>query len=211
MTEYGRKGIELLKEILNHDNDSVSAYNEDLVRSIVQEVHDHASTMERISQEHGDQDSQVVGTDVWQEHIDQAAACVIHLHSGIRNKKLLLAYLMQRMERLKTVRWGQRALPEDVATNCSPHELEFYKKYDSLLSWYMGKDEKDGVAGVGLDLTLDVRPPKTNNVLVKVLEDQGDMMFSFGQATLLRGTLHLLPVDEAEPLIREGSVEPVDA
>lgn len=57
----------------------------------------------------------------------------------------------------------------------------------------------------------DVRPPKTNNVLVKVLEDQGDMMFSFGQANLLKGTLHLLPVEEAEPLIREGSVEAVDA
>jgi hypothetical protein len=35
--------------------------------------------------------------------------------------------------------------------------------------------------------------------------------FALWQATLLRGTLHLLPVDEAEPLIREGSVEPVDA
>ncbi len=56
----------------------------------------------------------------------------------------------------------------------------------------------------------DSRPPKANNVLVKVLETQGDMMFSFGQATLDRGTLHLLPVEEAEPLIRDGSVEACD-
>jgi hypothetical protein len=46
-------------------------------------------------------------------------------------------------------------------------------------------------------------------VLVKVLETQGDMVFSFGQATLNRGTLHLLPVEEAEPLVREGVVEVV--
>ena len=55
-----------------------------------------------------------------------------------------------------------------------------------------------------------MRPPKSNNVLVKVLESQGDMMFSFGQATLSRGTLHNLPVEDAEPLIREGSVELVN-
>ena len=30
-----------------------------------------------------------------------------------------------------------------------------------------------------------------------------------GQATLSRGTLHLLPVEEAEPLVREGVVEVV--
>jgi len=55
----------------------------------------------------------------------------------------------------------------------------------------------------------DEQPPKANNVLVKVLETQGDMVFSFGQATLNRGTLHLLPVEEAEPLVREGVVEVV--
>jgi hypothetical protein len=56
-------------------------------------VHAACGRHHRTRREHGDTDSQVVGTDVWQEHIDQAAACVIHLHSGIRNKKLLLAYL----------------------------------------------------------------------------------------------------------------------
>lgn len=56
----------------------------------------------------------------------------------------------------------------------------------------------------------DMRPPKGNNVVVKVLESQGEMMFSFGQANLSRGTLHNLPAEEAEPLIREGSVELLD-
>ena len=66
------------------------------------------------------------------------------------------------------------------------------------------------VSAVSSRLALqDAQPPKTNNVLVKVLETQGEMMFSFGQATLSRGTLHLLPVEEAEPLVREGVVEVV--
>ena len=75
--EFGRKGIELLREIVNHDHDSLSAYNvspsppcnsryngfqprhrsrthahaqEDLVRTIVAEVHDHDALALRITQ-----------------------------------------------------------------------------------------------------------------------------------------------------------------
>ena len=64
--------------------------------------------------------------------------------------------------------------------------------------------------GVGLDLFLDTKPPRANNVLVKVVESQGELMFSFGSANLQRGTVHLLPVEEAEPLIKSGAVEPAD-
>ena len=60
-----------------------------------------------------------------------------------------------------------------------------------------------------LTLGQDELPPKANNVLVKCLETQGDMVFSFGQTCLIRGTVHLLPVEEAEPLLREGIVEVV--
>ncbi len=77
--EFGRKGIDLLKEIVNHDQDSLSAYNvrarptllrahprhaptpttplflhpalqEDLVRTIVGEVHEHDTLALRITQ-----------------------------------------------------------------------------------------------------------------------------------------------------------------
>ncbi|GAX75503.1 hypothetical protein CEUSTIGMA_g2946.t1 [Chlamydomonas eustigma] len=204
--EYGRKGVELLKEIVHHDVDSLSAYNEDLVRTVITEVKEHNAQTIRITQQYESADSQVVSSDAWSDNLDAAAAVVVHIQCAIRNKKLLLAYMLQRVERLKNIRWSQKALPTSTAINCSPQELEFYKGYDRLLSRYMSKDN-----GIGLDLTLDIRPPKANNVLVKVLESQGDMMFSFGQASLMRGTLHLLPVEEAEPLIREGAVKMVHA
>lgn len=206
MADFGRRGVELLKEIVNHDRDSLSAYNEDLMRTVINEINEHEAIARRIIDNVPSNDQTPMGsegqTQGWEANRDAGTAVIIHVQSAIRNKKLALAYLLQRLERLKTIRWGSRSLPPAMAANCSPQELEFYKEYDRLLNSYMGND-----GGVGQDLTLDLCPPKSNNVLVKVLETQGEMLFSFGQANLSRGTLHHLPVEEAEPLIREGVVE----
>jgi hypothetical protein len=86
-------------------------------------MHAACARYHRAHREHGDQDSQVVGTDVWQEHIDQAAACVIHLHSGIRNKKLLLAYLWVPAHMTHTHSWRMRRKDSDGSTNTHTQTL----------------------------------------------------------------------------------------
>jgi GINS complex subunit 1 len=185
------------------------------VRQVVTEVNEHDSVTRRITaryEQPSDQDNamssssqQPVTADSWSSNLDAATSVVVHVQSAIRNKKMLLAYTMQRMERLKSIRWTQRTLPSTVSTNCSPTEVDFFRAYDRLLNSYMSS-----ARGVGLDLTLDTKPPKANNVLVKVMASQGELLFSFGNANLQRGTVHLLPVEEAEPLIKAGAVEPYD-
>ena len=59
------------------------------------------------------------------------------------------------------------------------------------------------------DPVQDQTPPKDPSIEVRVLRDYGEAMTRLGRANLKKGTLHLLPRDEAEPLIREGVLESV--
>lgn len=43
-----------------------------------------------------------------------------------------------------------------------------------------------------------------------MLHDYGEVVFGVGRANLKKGTFHLLPRTEAEPLIREGVLESVE-
>eukprot|EP00195_Chlamydomonas_chlamydogama_P016831 CAMPEP_0202910670 /NCGR_PEP_ID=MMETSP1392-20130828/52672_1 /ASSEMBLY_ACC=CAM_ASM_000868 /TAXON_ID=225041 /ORGANISM="Chlamydomonas chlamydogama, Strain SAG 11-48b" /LENGTH=197 /DNA_ID=CAMNT_0049600841 /DNA_START=85 /DNA_END=675 /DNA_ORIENTATION=- len=197
MTDFGRRGVELLKEIVNCDYDNVSPYNEELIRLVLNEVQEHHHQTQKIlSEQLSDRDG-VVSTQQWQDNMAAAVSLTVHLQSISRNKKLLLSYMMLRSSRLQHVRWSHRTLPAHVASNCSPQEVEVYRAYDRLLSKYMSKSE-----GIGLDLTLDTRPPKDISIEVKVVKEAGEMLFSFGRACLIPGLLLYLPADEAEPLIK---------
>jgi hypothetical protein len=55
----------------------------------------------------------------------------------------------------------------------------------------------------------DQTPPKDPSIEVRVLKDYGEVFLSLGRANLKKGTVHLLPRTEAEPLIREGVLESV--
>lgn len=55
MAEYGRKGVELLKEILNHDNDSLSAYNVRATASRARVTQTHTCTCHVMCQLHAEE------------------------------------------------------------------------------------------------------------------------------------------------------------
>ena len=52
-------------------------------------------------------------------------------------------------------------------------------------------------------------PPRDPNVSVRVLKDFGDIVLTVGTVLLQKGSVHLLPRGEAEPLIREGLVQDI--
>lgn len=56
----------------------------------------------------------------------------------------------------------------------------------------------------------DQTPTKDPSVEVRVLHDYGEVVFGVGRTNLKKGTFHLLPRTEAEPLIREGVLESVE-
>ncbi|KAF5836328.1 hypothetical protein DUNSADRAFT_6055 [Dunaliella salina] len=210
MSAFGKRGVELLKEVVNHEPDMLPSYNEELVRLVFSEIDEHYVQAQRVlsavncnqqSQQEGEEEDtgeQAEGGGLQDKPAD-AVAMVIHYESIARNKRLLLSYIAQRVERLKNVRWQHRELPESVAEACSPQELEFYHKYDQLLTKHMSKHE-----GIGHDLTLDILPPGDNFVAVRVVRDAGMQLFSSGPLGLHEGACLRLPADEAQPFLISG-------
>ncbi|GLI68790.1 hypothetical protein VaNZ11_013284 [Volvox africanus] len=203
MSELGRRARELLKELKSYGNRDLSPYNEELVRLIFSEVDEHNAQTEAIVSELRRQQE---GVEEGQE-VDEAIATTMCLHYECikRNKRMLLIYMNERMQRLREMRWTLRALPEAQKARCCQSEIQFYNDYSRVLSVYMSRAE-----GLGMDLTLDTRPPKDTFVNVRGLKDAGEVIISYGRATILNGTIISLPSEEAEPLIRDGTVEVVE-
>ena len=72
-----------------------------------------------------------------------------------------------------------------------------------------GQPECTGTGSRGSALSAHPRkqeqaPPREPSVLVRVLRDAGDVVLCTGTVALLKGTVHLLPAVEADPLLRAG-------
>lgn len=75
-----------------------------------------------------------------------------------RNKRCLLAYVYNRMRRLRQARWEFGSiLPQEISTNMLTLENQWFQAYNKSLATYMrslGDDQ-------GLNLTMDMVPPKS--------------------------------------------------
>lgn len=122
-----------------------------------------------------------------------------------RNKRCLLAYLYNRLQRIRQMRWQFGAtLPDDVkATLCEP-EVQWFNAYSKSLAGYM----RSIGDGVGINLTDDLQPPKSLYVEVRCISDYGKYELEDGEVILLkRNSQHYLPRGECEPLIRQGILQ----
>ncbi|EIE24345.1 GINS complex, Psf1 component, partial [Coccomyxa subellipsoidea C-169] len=205
----GKRAADLVKELSTAGSDALPPYNDEQVRLVLEEISEHSATLQELSgvlnekksereaelEERGEEGTSVSFADF----PDETSAFIVHHTSILRNKRLLLTYMKERMDRIKRLRWQQRSLPEDIKQNLSQAEIEWFNTYSQLLSGYMRKD-----TGIGMDLTLDESPPKDPDMYVRVLRDYGEVAFSMGSVVLKKGSTHFLPRAEADPLIREG-------
>ena len=89
-------------------------------------------------------------------------ACQVHHATIKRNKRCALAYVDQRAEKLKQLRWEiGHPLPEDIQSNLSNSEKLFLSEYDALLTNYSAETK--------INVTADQSPPKDVLVQVRVL------------------------------------------
>jgi TolA-binding protein len=143
----------------------------------------------------------------WQRHPELAGAVLIHHEAIMRLKRVLLTYCKVRSDRLVSLWWQARRLPESVSQNLSPSERQFFREYDAAMRRYMGH----GPGGLREDLTLDAHPPRDAVLTVRVLKDHGAVRTaSSSSVPLVRGSVHCLALGEAEPLIRLGVLEALD-
>lgn len=128
-------------------------------------------------------------------------ACQVHHATIKRNKRCALAYVDQRAEKLKQLRWEiGHPLPEDIQSNLSNSEKLFLSEYDALLTNYSAETK--------INVTADQSPPKDVLVQVRVLKDVGVVILEEGGAVnLARGTTHTLRRRDVESLVLQGDLE----
>ena len=205
-TSFGKKATELVKEIsvsieTSASPSSIPPYNDELVRSILEEVKAHHREMLSLLRklENAEENNE-------KEKRSISAAMETHHFSILRNKKALMIYLNERVKRIQSLRWTLGVgLPDSISENLSHSERDYFTEYSKILNKYMGKKE-----GINMNLILDRDPPKEHKVQVRCTKDHGVIYFKDGVVDLKKDSVHLLRREEAQPLISEGVLEKLD-
>ncbi|XP_031453119.1 DNA replication complex GINS protein PSF1 [Phasianus colchicus] len=123
----------------------------------------------------------------------------------LRNQRCIVAYLYDRLLRIRALRWEYGSvLPNAIQFHMAAEEVEWFNRYKKSLATYMrsvGGEE-------GLDLTQDIKPPKSLYIEVRCLRDYGEFEIDDGTTVLLKkNSQHFLPRWKCEQLIRQGVLE----
>ena len=186
---FGEKALELVKELKRSGDGSLPPYNEDCVRQVLDEM------KALFEQNQKDVSATVAGEG------GRIAGVQLRHASLERNKRCLLAYVYNRIEKIRDMRWDfGSVLPDDVKNNLNEHELSWFGRYNRSLAKYM--------RSVGIDLTQDSKPPKSLYIEVRCLVDYGEFETEDGNVVLLKkNSQHLLHRADCEHLIRQGILE----
>lgn len=127
-----------------------------------------------------------------------------------RNKRCILAYLYNRLEHIKEMRWQfGPTIPDDIKQLLCEPEVQFFNTYSKNLASYM-MSIGEGSA-FGIDLTSYTKPPKSLYIEVRCLSDYGRYELDSGEVVLLKiNSQHYLPRSECEPLIRRGILQHIE-
>ena len=123
-----------------------------------------------------------------------------------RNIRCSLAYLYNRLEKLKEIRWhlGPTLTPDIKEALCEP-EIQWFNNYSKLLADYMMSFPDQ------LNLMTHMKPPKSLYIEVKCLVDHGKLELESEEVVLLqKNSIHYLPRTECEHLIRQGILEHIE-
>lgn len=128
-----------------------------------------------------------------------------------RNKRCLLAYLYNRLEHIKEMRWQfGPTIPNDIKQLLCEPEIQFFNAYSKNLATYMIAIG-EGCGNFGIDLTSYTKPPKSLYIEVRCLSDYGRLELESGEVVLLKkNSQHYLPRSECEPLIRQGILQHIE-
>ncbi|CAH8843181.1 unnamed protein product [Trichobilharzia szidati] len=205
-------GLQLVKELKRSQQSNLPPYNEDKIRTCLEEMKTlydanyrdvafvSSSTSEAASS------SSLSGTE---EHSNKIQSVLVRHAVLERNKRCLLAYHHARLMRIKEFRWEHGIiLPKDIRDSLSESEQAWYKQYCSYLANFMQSDTSDRGGGGLLDLTQYRTPPKDLFLEVRCLQDFGEFETEDGSILqLTKGSHHLMHRTDCEALIRQGVLE----
>ncbi|XP_061003748.1 DNA replication complex GINS protein PSF1-like [Dama dama] len=126
--------------------------------------------------------------------------------SLLRSQRCAEAGLHDRLLRIRALGWGYGSvLPSALRFHMSAEEVDWFNGYKMSLATMRS------LAGdQGLDITQDVKPPKSLYIEVRCLKDYGEFEVEDGTSVLLKkNPEHFLPRWKYEQLIRQGVLERV--
>lgn len=141
-------------------------------------------------------------------HMEDAMFALKVRHKGIRrNKRCLLAYLWNRLERIREMRWQIGSiLPPEIKMNLSLSEEQWFSNYCKSLASYMKTIGTDG----GLNLFQDLKPPKSLYIEVRSLVDVGKIELDDGEVVVLKkDAQYMMLKSQCESLIHQGILQHV--
>ncbi|KAK6636037.1 hypothetical protein RUM43_009689 [Polyplax serrata] len=191
----GEKAHDLLKD-LARTPDNIPPFNDEGFRRVLAEMNSLYFDNQRDLRELEADDTNT------QDTIPNIAL----RHAALeRNERCALAYMHNRLQRIRKMRWDLGCLlPPEVKMNLSNGELKWVKTYSKLLASYMTTIGD----GIGLNITQDIKPPKSFYIEVKSNENYGRFEMECGSVVMLKknGVYHLQR-SECEVLVRQGILE----
>ncbi|XXG44867.1 hypothetical protein AAC387_Pa02g0106 [Persea americana] len=192
---YGRKASQLVRELASSESGQLTAFNNDLFDQVIKECNEHQVQLQSLLRKIQDDGLDIQTT----KNADHFGAVAHHL-SLIRNKRCLMAYMHNRAEIIRSLRWKVGpVLPQEIQQKLSYSEEEYFKNHSTALESYMSE--------LDLDLTVDMVPPKDPYIQVRVLDDIGDVLLGDQSASLMRNSVHSLKRTDAEQFISQGLME----
>ncbi|XXG79398.1 hypothetical protein AAC387_Pa09g0478 [Persea americana] len=188
---YGRRASQLVRELASSESGQLTAFNTDLFDQVIKECNEHQVQLQSLLRKIQDDGLDIQTT----KNADHFGAVAHHL-SLIRNKRCLMAYMHNRAEIIRSLRWKVGpVLPQEIQQKLSYSEEEYFKNHSTALESYMSE--------LDLDLTVDMVPPKDPYIQVRVLDDIGDVLLGDQSASLMRNSVHSLKCTDAEQFISQ--------
>lgn len=123
----------------------------------------------------------------------------------LRNKRCALAYLYNRLQKLKELRWNfGPILNADMKAALCESEIQWFNNYSQLLTNYQLSLSDD----LKINLIENTKPPKALFIEVRCLVDYGKLELADGEViNLKKNSQHYLPRIQCEQLIRQGVLQ----
>lgn len=133
---------------------------------------------------------------------------LVHQTPLQRNKRILMAYHHQRVEKIKELAWAYTArLPESINRLLSPDEIVFFQEYEKKCRNSYTSLEEFGELDLGLGM---ISPPKEVFITVRVVKDCGDIVTESGAVlSLKKNSEHFVKRGDVERLITQGYLKHV--
>ncbi|XP_010472970.1 PREDICTED: probable DNA replication complex GINS protein PSF1 isoform X2 [Camelina sativa] len=196
---YGRKGYQLLKDFASGEKGQLKPFNSKLFDETIEECDQNHHLMQSLMRKMQQEDLDVQNS----RNADHYGALIHHL-SLMRNKRCLMAYVYNRAEIVRDLAWRVGLelldLPSEIQEKLTSLEKEYFKNHSVTLKSYMGK--------VGIELNVDMVPPKDPYIKVRILDDIDEgIVLSDKTTNFARHSMHFLKRTDAEPYIARGQME----